>query len=197
LGSAQLDLLRTYERLLVDQGVPLGVVSEGDRNRLWDRHIVDSLRAVACVPDQAALADLGSGGGLPGIPVAIARPHATVTLVEARQRRVAFLELAVEVLGLSNVHVIAARAEDAAVRVDGCLARALAPAPDAWRLASPLLSEHGFLIYWAGRSWDPRQVEDLAAIGLEVEVCSSPSTVWQGSVVKMTRTVLDPEQGMQ
>jgi hypothetical protein len=81
--------------------------------------------------------------------------------------------------------------------VDGCTARALAPAKEAWRLASPLLFQRGFLIYWAGRSWGRRQMEGLAGIGLEAEVCSPPSTVWQGSVVKMARTVLDPEQGMR
>jgi 16S rRNA (guanine527-N7)-methyltransferase len=197
LGSSQLDLLRAYEHLLANQGVPLGVVSEGDRGRLWDRHIVDSLRAVTCVPAQATLADLGSGGGLPGIPIAIARPDATVSLVEGRRRRVAFLELAVEALRLPNVHVVAARAQDARILVDGCLARALAPPQEAWKLASPLLPTEGFLVYWAGRSWNRRQVEDLAGLGIGVEVCSPPSTVWQGSVVKMARTVLDPEQGMQ
>ena len=197
MGSAQLDLLRTYQRLLADKGIPLGVVSQGDRHRLWDRHVADSLRAVACIPAQATLADLGSGGGLPGIPIAVARRDTTVTLIEARHRRVAFLELVIEALELPNVHVIASRAEDAGIRVGGCTARALAPAEEAWGLASPLLLDGGFLIYWGGRSWSQRQVEDLAMIGVTVEVCSPPSTVWQGSVVKMARTVLDPEQGMQ
>jgi 16S rRNA (guanine527-N7)-methyltransferase len=197
LGPAQLDLLRIYQGLLADKGIPLGVVSQGDRDRLWERHLADSLRAVTCIPAHATLADLGSGGGLPGIPIAIARPDTTVTLVEARHRRVAFLELAVEALELPNVHVIASRAEDARVMVDGCTARALAPAQEAWRLARLLLVEGGFLIYWAGRSWSPRQMDDLSEIGLTAEVCSAPSTVWQGSVVKMARTVLDPEQGMQ
>jgi 16S rRNA (guanine527-N7)-methyltransferase len=197
LRPAQLDLLLTYQRLLADKGIPLGVVSGGDRDRLWDRHVADSLRAVGCIRAQASLADLGSGGGLPGIPIAIARPDTTLTLIEARQRRVAFLEFAIETLELPNVHVIASRVEDAGVRVDGCTARALAPAEEAWRLASPLLLPGGFLIYWAGRAWGGGQMEGLARIGLEAKVCSPPSTVWQGSVVKMARTVLDPEQGMQ
>ena len=197
MGPAQLDLLHAYQRLLADRGIPLGVVSEADHDRLWDRHVTDSLRPLACIPDQATLADLGSGGGLPGIPIAIARPDTTVTLVEARRRRVAFLELAIDTLGLPNVQVLASRVEDAPLRVSGCTARALAPAVEAWRLASPLLPRGGFLIYWAGRSWDRRQMEDLAGMGLEAEVCSPPSTVWHGSVVKMARTVLDPEQGMQ
>jgi 16S rRNA (guanine527-N7)-methyltransferase len=197
LGSAQLELLLTYQQMLADQGITIGVVSSGDRDRLWDRHLVDSLRAIACIPLGATLADLGSGGGLPGIPIAIARPDTTVTLVEPRQRRVAFLELAVGALRLANVHVIAARAEDARISVDGCMARALAPAEEAWRLGSPLLSDGGFLIYWAGRSWRQGQVENLAKLGLATEVCSPPSTVWQGTVVKIGRTVLEPEQGMR
>jgi 16S rRNA (guanine(527)-N(7))-methyltransferase RsmG len=173
------------------------VVSEGDRDRLWDRHVADSLRALPCIPARATLADLGSGGGLPGVPIAIARPDTTLTLLEARRRRVAFLELVIQTLELPNVHVVASRVQDAGLRVDGCTARALAPPEEAWNLALPLLRPGGFLIYWAGRSWGQPQMEDLAKRGLETEVCSPPSTVWPGSVVKMARTVLDPEQGMQ
>jgi 16S rRNA (guanine527-N7)-methyltransferase len=196
LGRHQIDLLETYERLLADRGVGLGVIAEGDRERLWDRHIMDSLRGAPCISAGATVADLGAGAGLPGIPIAIARPDLTIHLIEARSRRVAFLELAVERLSLSNARVVGVRIEDAAIRVDGCLARALADPERAWRLASGVLSsEGGFLLYWAGRSWDVTAHRGLAAMRLSIQVCSQPSQVWPGSVVKMARTVLDPEPG--
>ena len=131
----------------------MGVVGEGDRGRLWERHVADSLRALACLRKRDRLvADLGSGGGLPGIPVAIARPDVRVTLIEARQRRVAFLEWIAESLSLPNVEIVASRIEDVSGTFDACLARALAGPAESWRLAAPLLGPAGRLIYFAGES---------------------------------------------
>src|SRR5437867_12261122 len=104
LAPPQLDLLLAYQELLRERGIPLGLVSAGDRDRLWERHIVDSLRGSSCIPGRQGgkVADLGSGGGLPGIPIAIARPDLLVHLVEGRARRAAFLELAVAHLGIGK-----------------------------------------------------------------------------------------------
>jgi 16S rRNA (guanine527-N7)-methyltransferase len=196
LSPAQLDLLGTYEALLQDRGIALGVVAEGDRVRLWQRHIADSLRGVPCLPPGTrSVADLGSGGGLPGIPVAIARPALLVDLVEKTSRRAAFLELAVETLGLRNARVVASAVKDAQLDVDGCLTRAVASPKRAWELASRLLGEDGFLMYWAGRSWDQAAVAQLSAIGVDPQVCVPPSEAGQGSVIMMTRKVTHPERG--
>jgi 16S rRNA (guanine527-N7)-methyltransferase len=195
LAPGQLRRLEAFAGLLADRGIPLGVVSQADRARLWDRHILDSLRALSCLPPGLKVADLGAGGGLPGVPIAIARPDLTVHLIEARARRAAFLELAAEELSLANVRVLATRIEDAGVNVDACLARALAGPKRAWGLASGLLADGGWLLYWAGRSWDPSMAASLNAAGVSIEVCSSPSEVWPGSVVKMARTVIDPDPG--
>ena len=173
----------------------MGVVSAGDQDRLWDRHILDSLRGAPCLPEAASVADLGSGGGLPGVPLAIARPDLTFHLVEARTRRASFLELVVERLALANVKVVVARAEEASIMVDVCLARALAPPERAWRLASKLLADRGLVVYWAGRSWGSEQGEALTRVGVTTEVCAAPSAEWQGSVVKMARTVPPPDPG--
>ncbi len=104
----QADALLLFELLLLDKAIPLGFVAEGDRTTIRERHILDSLRAVLALEgsDTNAL-DLGSGAGLPGIVVAIARPSLRVGLVEARGRRAAFPELAVERLGLPNAVVLA------------------------------------------------------------------------------------------
>ncbi|MFM8999499.1 MAG: 16S rRNA (guanine(527)-N(7))-methyltransferase RsmG [Actinomycetota bacterium] len=93
---------------------------------------------------------MGSGAGLPGIPVAIACPDLSVRLVEVRPKRVAFLELVVERLGLGNVEVTQGRSEDARGPFDLCFARAYAAPEESWRQAEPLLAPGGHLVYFAG-----------------------------------------------
>jgi 16S rRNA (guanine527-N7)-methyltransferase len=130
------------------------LVAEGDQNRLMDRHVIDSLRAAAVVDSaDRSIVDLGSGAGLPGIPVALAHPTVQVSLAEPKRRRLAFLEFAVDSLALRNATVLATRAEDLAGGPDRwnlCLARALAPLPRAWDLARPLLRPGGRLAYFSG-----------------------------------------------
>jgi 16S rRNA (guanine527-N7)-methyltransferase len=152
--TAQLD---RYEDLLAERAVPLGMIAETDLPRLGERHILDAIRAAPLIPPAGGrVCDLGSGAGLPGIPVAIARPDAAVTLVEMRRNRAAFLELAVERLQLANVDVHPGRAEDLPdAGFDVCLARAFAPLRPAWETARRLLRPSGVLLYWAGRGADP------------------------------------------
>jgi 16S rRNA (guanine527-N7)-methyltransferase len=195
LSTTQLASLRAYHQLLVSRGIPLGLVSARDRDRLWERHIVDSLRAAPCLtPGRVRrVADLGSGGGLPGLPIAIVHRDLEVHVVESMSRRVAFLELAIPRLGLTNVVIVHARVEDFHRDVDGCLARALAAPEKVWRMAAHLLGRDGFVLYWAGRSWARGDQTDLAAAGLRTEVCAEPSEVWQGPVVKISRMVRTPD----
>ena len=149
--TAAQDALARFESLLADRAVRLGLISEGDRDRIRTRHIDDSLRAAALVkPEDRSAYDLGSGAGLPGIVVAIAAPHLHVLLVETRRKAVAFLEFAVQQLELQNVRVVRSRIEDLGEPADICFARALAPVEDAWRLATPLLVPGGRLVYFGG-----------------------------------------------
>ena len=151
LSVHQAASLVAFEALLLRHGVPQGLVAKGDASRLRERHILDCLRGAAAVRASDRWAyDLGSGAGLPGIVVAIARPRLRVSLVDARRRRAAFLELAVEELRLPNAEVLTSRIEDLRGTVDLCFARALAPLEEAWRLASPLLAPAGRLVYFAG-----------------------------------------------
>src|SRR5206468_7135026 len=100
------------------------------------------------------VADLGSGAGLPGVPLAIVRPDLTFRLVDVRRRRVAFLELVLDTLHISNVEVVQGRIELLTPPIDVCLTRALADPVTAWSLAEPLLARDGKLISWAGRGFD-------------------------------------------
>ena len=182
-------LLERFAELLRTKAIPLGFVARSDARRIMERHVDDSLRAVSCLrPTDRVLTDLGSGAGLPGIPVAIAEPDRKVVLVEATAKRAAFLELVVQDLGLQNVEVLVARAEDLRAVFDTCFARALAPPSQAWRLAHRRLRADGQLLYFAGRSWSEATAAKLAAAGVHVTVCDQGEFAWQGPIVIMTRT---------
>ncbi|MEX0743211.1 MAG: 16S rRNA (guanine(527)-N(7))-methyltransferase RsmG [Actinomycetota bacterium] len=177
--------LRRFEELLRERALPTGLVATADAGRLWERHILDSLRAVRAVrPGDVRALDLGSGAGLPGVVVAIARPSLRVVLVEPRRARVAFLELAVEHLRLSNVSVLAARIEDVDEQVDLCFSRAFAPLPRAWRVAAPRLRQGGRLVYFAGAGAGPPETPSDASA---VEVLESPLLESSGPLFIMTR----------
>lgn len=177
--------LERFEELLRERALPKGVIAAADAGRLRERHILDSLRAVSALrPGDSRAIDIGSGAGLPGIVVAIARPSLHVVLVEPRRARVAYLELVVEDLRLPNASVLAARIEDVDEQVDLCFSRAFAPLPDAWRAAVPRLREGGRLVYFAGAGAAPSETPSDASA---VEVLESPLLESSGPLFIMTR----------
>jgi 16S rRNA (guanine527-N7)-methyltransferase len=185
LDEAQADRLAAYESTLAARAGVLGMIAPGDLSRLRERHLLDSLRAAVILPGAArTAADLGSGAGLPGIPLAIARPDVRFVLAETRQQRIAFLELTAERLGIGNVSVHAGRAEDVAGPVDVCLARAFRDAAGSWRVAEGLLAPEGCLIYFAGRRFDLGN--DVPA-GVAATLAESPALANAGPLVIMTR----------
>jgi 16S rRNA (guanine527-N7)-methyltransferase len=164
LSTAQEQQIQRFETLLMERAIPLGLVARSDRDRLYVRHILDSLRAAALFRPSDVLAyDLGSGGGLPGIPLAIALPRIRFTLAESRSKRAGFLELVVHELGLPNVRVHSGAAETMEPAADVITARAFAPLEQAWPLAVSLLRSGGRLIYFAGEGLDDpeRKATDL------------------------------------
>jgi 16S rRNA (guanine527-N7)-methyltransferase len=184
LSPEQQDRLRMFEELLGSTALPRGMVASSDSDRLHERHVLDSLRAVPLVPEDAVrICDLGSGAGLPGVPLAIAEPRLEVTLSEPRLQRVAFLEFVVERLDLANVEVSAGPAQGLpTLHFDVCLARGLADGMGSWAIGAPLLAARGRLIYWAGRSFR----EEHAPTGVRVQVVTSPLES-SGPIVIMTR----------
>jgi 16S rRNA (guanine527-N7)-methyltransferase len=158
-GLEQLKLL--LELLTTDPQAPTTLRAPA---RALDDHLADSLVALDLEEVRAAsrLADLGTGAGLPGLPLAIARPRAEVVLVESNGRRCAFLDRAVEVCGCANATVVNTRAEAWPAGIAGfdvVLARALAPLAVVAEYAAPLLRAGGVLVVWRGR----RDAEDEAA----------------------------------
>jgi 16S rRNA (guanine527-N7)-methyltransferase len=186
IDEAQRARMSTFLELLADRAIPLGLVSEGDRGRLEERHLLDSLRALPCLgTGDALVADMGSGAGLPGVPLAILRPDRPFALIDRRQKAVAFMDLVVDELGLSNVRVHEGEIRSARLEPEVCLARALAPAEGAWDLARGLLGSNGHLVYWAGRGW--RSTSGSYEGGVELEICVRPLFSWEGPLVIMRR----------
>jgi 16S rRNA (guanine527-N7)-methyltransferase len=186
LIPGQIERLRLYTGLLEDFGPRTGLTGPDEGPQLWERHVLDSLRATACLSDVAPpVVDLGSGAGLPGIPLAIAFPGLAFVLVEPQRRRVAFLELAVERLELGNVTVEGSPVERVQIEAGACLARAFAPPAKAWLAAARLLNPGGFLLYYAGRSWslsDETQLSEAGAVG---QICAEATFPWQGPIVSI------------
>jgi 16S rRNA (guanine527-N7)-methyltransferase len=184
LSEEQVGLLEEFEHLLEDRAVGLGMIAATDAPRLRDRHVLDSLRAAAAVTaEDRSAADLGSGAGLPGIVVAIACPRLAVTLIEVRRARVAFLELATERLGLPNATVLPERVEEATGHFDLCFARAYGDPERSWRDAQRLVGTTGRLVYFAGASFDPRDVPSDARMA----ILPAPPVASAGPLVIMSR----------
>lgn len=184
LDRARVRKLERYEGLLADRALGLGLIARSDAGRIHERHVIDSLRAAPIPQAGETVYDLGSGAGLPGVPVALARPDVAVGLIESRVRRAAFLELVQQELALENVTVIGARAEDLGERADVCLARAFAPLPGAWAVARELLGPAGRLVYFASR--EPRP-EDIPAGAVLQAVVHTPVLESSGPLVIIAR----------
>ena len=147
---------------------PAAITSIRDPAEGVDAHVADSLVALDVPAVRAArrVADLGSGGGFPGLVLAIALPAARVALVESVGRKCAFLAAAADELGLANVEVVNARAEEWAAGLGGqdvVVARALAPLTVLVEYAAPLLEPGGLLVAWKGRRDAAEEADGAAA----------------------------------
>jgi 16S rRNA (guanine527-N7)-methyltransferase len=161
-----LDRAVAYARLLATDGTVRGLIGPREVPRLWDRHLLNSAAIAALVPAGARVVDVGSGAGLPGIPLALVRPDLTITLLEPLARRVTFLDECVDRLGLSTVTVVRGRAEEGPVRrslggADVVTARAVAPLEKLAGWCLPLLRPGGLLLAMKGST----AAEELAAAG--------------------------------
>jgi 16S rRNA (guanine527-N7)-methyltransferase len=149
LFGERLPLAERYAWWLASAGVERGLIGPREAERLWPRHLLNCVAVAALIPRGSHVVDLGSGAGLPGIVLAIARPDLQLTLVEPMQRRVAFLEEVRDDLSLSHVEIRRARADDLAsakLNVDVVTARAVAPVDRLATLAAPLLRGGGQLL---------------------------------------------------
>lgn len=169
LTVAQSAQLATILEILASDGHSPTTIRDPERaSRL---HLADSLAALE-IPEVGTarrIADLGSGAGFPGLPLAIALPQAEVSLIESQRRKCDFLERVLVATGIENVDVVCARAEewDAGAGInDLVVARALAPQPVVLEYAAPLLRLGGALIDWRGRRSDEEESEGARAAAI-------------------------------
>jgi len=179
--GSRLPLAERYAAFLAGDGVLRGLIGPREVPRLWERHLVNCAVLAEAVPDQAAVVDIGTGAGLPGIVLAILRSDLRVTLVEPLLRRTSFLEEAVEGLGLDNCEVRRARAEElhGEATFDVVTSRAVAPLPRLLAWSMPLVAAGGALLAMkgsrAGEEIDGARAE-LRALG-----CADPEVLFLGS----------------
>lgn len=170
LSEAQWALLGRYLDLLLEANTRFNLTAVRDREAAWSRHVIDSLTilpGLEALEPEAALIDVGSGGGLPGIPVAIARPDLKVTLLEATGKKAEFLRQCVQQLPLPNVNVVQGRAEEVGQdrehrqRYHAAVCRAIGPLRELLEYTLPLVAVGGLVLAMKG----PKAPEELAEAG--------------------------------
>ena len=148
--GAGIDQARAYAALLVRDGDMLGLLGPREMPKLWTRHILNSAVVAELVEAGESVADVGSGAGLPGIPMAIAQPDAHFTLIEPMERRSDWLIETVAVLGLTNVTVKRARAEEIGDVFDVVTARAVSALPKLLKMCAPMTRDGGRILALKG-----------------------------------------------
>jgi 16S rRNA (guanine527-N7)-methyltransferase len=134
-----IELARAYTHRLAQDSETFGLLGPRELPRIWSRHVINSALLSELVPDESLVADVGSGAGLPGIPMAIAQPKAHFTLIEPMERRANWLSAVVQDLGIKNVDVIRSRAEEVSrTDFDIVTARAVAALDKLLKLLTPL-----------------------------------------------------------
>ncbi|MEG2603920.1 MAG: 16S rRNA (guanine(527)-N(7))-methyltransferase RsmG [Clostridia bacterium] len=160
--------LAAYHALLEDWNERVNLTGDASFALALDRHYVDSIAPLALeglFPERASLIDVGSGAGFPGLPLAIVRPDLQVTLLDSLNKRLAFLAAVVDALGLRNVRLVHARAEDGGraaphrEQYDIAVARAVAPLPVLCELLLPFVRPGGSMLCYKG----PAAAEEMAA----------------------------------
>lgn len=196
--GARVDVVRHYAELLAGVGVERGVIGPDESDRLWERHMLNCVVIAELLDWGDRVVDIGSGAGLPGLPIAIARPDARMILVESLRRRTEFLGDVVAELGL-EVDVVCGRAEEASVRervghCDAAVSRAVGGLDKLTRWSLPLLRPGGRMLAMKGKGATEevrrhrRVMTTLGAVDVRVVQCgvnylTPPATVvtaWRG-----------------
>ena len=146
--------IRAYAEFLTTAGIERGLIGPREGERIWERHIFNCLPVTQLLPQGASLFDIGSGAGLPGIVIALARPDLKVTLIEPLERRVEFLNEAVAAIATGGVEieVIRGRAQDVKKSADFVTARAVAPMEKLKKMSWHMVKTGGSLLAMKGES---------------------------------------------
>ena len=187
-----LERVQRYAAFLAGAGVERGLIGPREVDRIWDRHILNSVAVAELLAAGERVADIGSGAGLPGIPLAMARPDLRMTLIEPLLRRSEFLREVIDELGIEAT-VVRGRAEEATVRervgeMDAVVSRAVAPLDKLTRWSLPLLRPGGRMLAIKGERAEEeirdhrRVMASLGAVDERVVRCGAdylnpPATV--------------------
>ncbi|WP_416392952.1 MULTISPECIES: 16S rRNA (guanine(527)-N(7))-methyltransferase RsmG [unclassified Curtobacterium] len=195
LFGDRIDLARSFTGELARRGEELGLIGPLELPRLWTRHILNSAVLAPLLEERGRVADVGSGAGLPGLVVAIARPDVHLTLIEPMERRVDWLTTEAGRLGLDNVEVVRARAEDVAdeIVVDQVTARAVSALSKLIPLTVPLVRSGGQLILMKGARVEDemekarkvilrKRLTDVEVLELGVGVVEETTRVFRATV---------------
>lgn len=167
LSSEQIGKLHSYADMLRAYNQRINLISRADSHYIWEHHILPSLTAQLTVkfPENGSIVDVGSGGGLPGIPIKILLPQNPVVLIDSIRKKTLFLKKVVENLALENITVINERLErgiqthSLAQQFSVVTIRAVGSIMKLYPLLKPLLHESGFLLFWKGET----DIPDLKA----------------------------------
>lgn len=202
VGEDVPEKLLQYHELLMDWNTRMDLTAVTEESEMIDRHYVDSLMALTVpglIPETGALIDVGTGAGFPGMPLAIARPGLRVTLMDAQQKRLTFLQAVIDALGLTNVTLIHARAEDGgrnpALReqFDLAVARAVAPTSVLAEYLLPFVRVGGRALCWKGPAladeWEQGKRAAFLVGGRlgEAVPVSIPGRDWQHAILPMEK----------
>ena len=187
LFGDRIDLARRFTAALASDGELRGLIGPLELPRLWTRHVLNS--AIAAPLFAGSVADVGSGAGLPGLVLAIARPDVSFTLIEPMERRVAWLTEQVEALGLDNVTVMRARAEDVGLEFDMVTARAVSAMRTLVPLTAPLVRDGGELVLLKGHNV-PAEIDAAAKVLKKYKVTDvAVEVLGEGVLAEPTRVV--------
>jgi 16S rRNA (guanine527-N7)-methyltransferase len=183
LFGTRLDRAQRYAEIMAGAGVERGLLGPREVDRLWDRHILNSAAVAEVLGADERIADIGSGAGLPGIPLALARPDLRVTLIEPLLRRSEFLREVIDDLEL-GIALVRGRAEDRSVReqvgeMDAVVSRAVASLDKLTKWSMPLLRRDGRMVAIKGERAEEeiqehrRVMTSLGAVDVKVMKCGA------------------------
>lgn len=184
-----------YVDMLISRGVDLGLIGPSEDERIWSRHILNCAALARHIRQDARVADIGSGAGLPGIVLAIARPDLSITLIESLERRANFLELAVDELRIGDrVRVIRERSENVTEKFDVVTARAVAALPKLLGFSEHLFMPQGELVALKGKCASAEVAKSKAKLKkmrctaevIETKALRNSEPTW---IVKVSREV--------
>lgn len=159
LEQTQIERINQLYELYRFWNVQINVISRKDIENLFIHHILHSLGLLkfASFKENTTIIDIGTGGGFPGIPLAIVYPNCNFSLVDGRNKKVHVVDEISKELGLTNVEAIQAQAQDLGLKVDYALGRAVSDFKSFSKIASKTLNSDGLIYYWTGGEEDDFQ----------------------------------------